>query len=128
MGSVESAAVIVFLGGKTRYSLPGNRFMVHPSSWTFDSSTNDYQTIRNAFNYLEALRKQYVKIYLEGTAGSEQPIDIEKCTTTDCVTLIDDLAVSAGICTSLIAPSRLNTLAEVCYPLKVSCPPGKAPI
>lgn len=110
MGTIESAAIIVFLAGTTRYTIKDNRFTIHPFSWSFNGPAS-YQQICEAMHSLEQDQEHYKNVFLERTSNASSPIDIKKCLLEESLILTNDFALSSGICTNIIAPQKAMALA-----------------
>jgi ATP-dependent protease ClpP protease subunit len=110
-GSVESAAVYLYLAGENRYYFPESRFMIHPPLWTFESKTVNYPTLRDALLCLEQIRRDCNKIFLDRTSAAAAPLDIEKYTTAQSITLTGSGIVASGIGTALLPFDRIYSLA-----------------
>ena len=124
-GSVESAAVFLYLAGEDRYYAPDSRFMIHPPSWTFESKTVNYPTIRDALLCLEQIRKDCNKIFRSRTENASEPLDIERFTTAQSITLTGRSIEASAIGTRLLALDQMFTLAETHFRLIMSHPSGK---
>jgi len=80
-GSVESAAVIVYLGATQRLVSANARFVFHPWTWDFGAGGRYIPVIREALHTLEADMARYVSVVAEATKGAKTPFDVKSSET-----------------------------------------------
>lgn len=80
-GSVESSAVIAYLGGKKRLVSPNARFVFHPWTWDFGSGGRHVPVIREALHSLEADMARFISVVGEATKGAKTPFDVRSAET-----------------------------------------------
>src|SRR4029077_3442197 len=69
-GSVESSAVIAYLGGKKRLVSSNARFVFHPWTWNFGNRDVFVPEIREALHSLEADMERFVLLVSDVTKGA----------------------------------------------------------
>lgn len=75
MGTIESIAMIPYLGSEERRAVPNSRFLIHNFTWTFGNSPVDINRVKEHTDSLLADVDRYVEIFNERTSGAEKPID-----------------------------------------------------
>ena len=75
-GSVESSAVIMYLGGHHRIASSTGRFVFHPWTWDFGAGGQHIPVIEEALHSLKADMERFVEVFTQGTAGAKQPFDV----------------------------------------------------
>ena len=124
-GTIESAAVYLYLAGDERYYLPESRFMIHPPTWTFESKAVSYPILRDALLYLEQIRNDCNKIFLSRTSGASELLDIERFTTSQSITLTGRAIEASAIGTRSISETDLFSLAPSHSRLLLRHAPGE---
>jgi len=77
MGNVDSAAVLLFCAGKTRYAVPGARFVIHGNSLTTVGPVQmDSNVLQSNFEIIKNLNQMLIQV-LAATAHKEKRDDIE---------------------------------------------------
>lgn len=110
-GSVNSSAVLIFLGVDVRLADEASCFLLHGFDWTFNGST-PFHLLREATSSLEADSRRYASIFENRTNGAELRIDIMQHLAGDARVLTATEAMSAGIVTSSGASERRITPAD----------------
>jgi len=80
-GSVESSAVIVYLGGHKRLVSANARFVFHPWTWDFGAGGRYIPVIREALHSLEADAARYRSLVAEATKDAKTPFDVKSSET-----------------------------------------------
>jgi len=80
-GSVESSAVIAYLGGRERFVSANARFVFHPWTWDFGAGARYIPTIKEALHSLEADMARYVLVVEEATKEATTPFDVKSSET-----------------------------------------------
>ena len=77
IGSVESAAILLYLSAKTRAAIPGSRFLIHPICWTYNYHPKiTLSILEKAKKDLERDIKCYASIWKDNTRNGNNPKDI----------------------------------------------------
>jgi ATP-dependent Clp protease, protease subunit len=76
-GSVESAAVLMYLGGHLRLVSSHARFVFHPWTWGFGEGQRSIPTIKEALHSLEEDLQRFGSIVAEATKGAKAPFDVK---------------------------------------------------
>lgn len=76
-GSIESSAVIVYLGGHKRLVSANARFVFHPWTWDFGAGGRYIPAIKEALHSLEADVTRYRFLVAEATKGAKMPFDVK---------------------------------------------------
>jgi len=100
VGSVESIAVIVYLGASIRIAAPKSTFKLHGFSWTFNSNVTQFNEVSDAFASLCADVKRYTDIFKERTQGAKRKINIREYLRGKTLLLDADEAAACAITTS----------------------------
>jgi ATP-dependent protease ClpP protease subunit len=96
IGTVESAAILLFLAADTRRADPHSRFLLHSFNWTFNGDI-EAPVLRRALASLDFDAQRYGNIFNERTQGAQSPVDIFKCLDHEQLIIGASAAVSAGI-------------------------------
>jgi ATP-dependent protease ClpP protease subunit len=78
IGTVQSAAVLLFLAADIRRADPRSQFLLHTFNWNFNGDI-EAPIIRRALASLDFDAQRYGEIFNERTKGAESPIDIFEC-------------------------------------------------
>lgn len=97
MGSVESIAMLPFLGAEKRSAVSNARFLIHNFTWTFHNAPIDINRIAEHSESLSADVERYVGIFHERTSGAECPIDPRVHLTGPAIVIRNPEAARAGI-------------------------------
>jgi ATP-dependent protease ClpP protease subunit len=100
IGTVESAAVLLFLAADIRRASPHSRFLLHPFNWTFNGEIAA-PVLRNALNSLDFDARRYGDIFNERTQGAQTPVDVFQCLNKTETIIGAVAAASAGICSAV---------------------------
>jgi len=107
IGSVESVAVIIFLGANKRTACEHSRFLLHQFSWTFAGNEVPYTKLTESVSSLELDITRYKDIFRERTNGTQMPA-LAKALNGEAATFGSVAAHAAGITTE---PPRSVTVA-----------------
>jgi ATP-dependent protease ClpP protease subunit len=102
IGSVESAAVLIYLAADIRRADPYSRFLLHPFNWTFNGEVKS-PDIRGALASLDFDANRYGEIFNERTKGAQTPVDVFKCLDGLETIIGAPAAVTSGIATEICA-------------------------
>ena len=101
IGTVESMAVIVFLGAKTRNIVPHGKVKIHPMHWGFPAGTVDHDRLSEYVASLDFDAKRYADIFEERTSGAKVTVDVRGHLAGKARLLDATGAVDAGIATAI---------------------------
>lgn len=76
-GSVESSAVIAYLGGSRRLVSANARFVFHPWTWDFGAGGKYIPAIKEALHSLEADAARFISVVNEATKGAKTSFDVK---------------------------------------------------
>ena len=95
-GSIESAAVLFYLGGNIRLVSPMARFAFHPWTWDFGAGPRQIPVIKEALHSLEADMDRFVNMVETATKGAAKTFDV-RSTFTTAVALDAKAAIEYGV-------------------------------
>jgi ATP-dependent protease ClpP protease subunit len=76
IGSVASAAVLLFCGGKERYSLPNANFLIHGNGFDVPPGTRlEATTLKNSLDMLNSMNEQTIRIISDTTKKNKAEIE-----------------------------------------------------
>ena len=101
MGTVESIAMIAFLGADERRAVKNARFLLHNFTWTFPSAPVDANRLSERNESLKTDMMRYANIFKERTSAASSPIDAMASLTGTSTIIGVDEAAEAGIITSV---------------------------
>lgn len=100
MGTVESAAVIVFLAAERRFALKDSRFLLHSFHWDYSNDgTVDHNRVIEHVNSLNFDRDRYASVFNERTKAVDAGFDITECLNGVSKILNSDDAANIGLTT-----------------------------
>lgn len=100
MGTIESIALLPFLGADERRAVPDSRFLIHNFTWTFPNTPTDINRVAERSQSLGADVDRFVSIYNDRTAGAKDPIDVRNHLTGPAAIIGNAAGVNAGILTT----------------------------
>jgi ATP-dependent protease ClpP protease subunit len=76
IGSVASAAVLLFCGGKERYSLPNANFLIHGNGFDVPPGTRlEATTLQNSLSFVNSMNDQTIRIIANTTKKNKAEIE-----------------------------------------------------
>lgn len=120
VGSVESAAIIVYLAANERLTTEHSTFLIHNFTWTFDHPCVIYSKIKESLSALESDNARYANIVNDRTSGSDEPLDIQKCLQGEALSLSAASAVATGLATQIVStegtlsPTDVHVWTQIC--------------
>lgn len=108
IGSIKSSAMIIFLAGDIRLSVPGADFLIHPASWRFEDKTIAHAQILENVDGLAFQTQRFMEIYQERTGGAASDQDILDYLTFKAKRYAFDEALKGNILTSQERPGKFG--------------------
>ena len=99
LGEVLSAAVLLYMAGKTRTAADISKFLIHPLKANPNGAYNYYQ-LREVFDNLAADINNYYSIVTTAVPAITEKYDILKSLTCEALILTKNDAVACGIVTN----------------------------
>lgn len=111
IGSIETAAALLFLASDHRSASPSSKFLFHSLEWSFYRDHVKFAEVTEAYESLKFDAERYSAIFAERTGTS---FDIAGCLTKSCQVIDPEKALEAGIVTNpVIAPPPIPELAKL---------------
>lgn len=101
MGNVESAAVLVYLGGTSRLTVTHGRFMLHALHWGYPGGPVDHDRLAEHARSLDFDAERFAKVFDESTKGAAQPVNVREHLAGRANILDAQCSVAAGISTAI---------------------------
>lgn len=99
LGEVSSAAILLYMAGKTRTAADISKFIIHPLTMNLNTTCNYYQ-LKELFSNLETDINNYLSIVTTEMPTITQKYDILNSLKCEALLLTKDDAVACGIVTN----------------------------
>ena len=113
MGTIESIALLPFLGADERRAVPNSKFMIHNFHWTFPNGPIDINRVAEKAQLMSQDVDRFVSIYNERTLGAEEPLDVRQYLTAAPAIIGNAAGRKAGILTT--DDSRFPVLTKTAF-------------